>query len=377
MRIGIDARLWNETGVGRYTRNLLRELALIDKKNEYVLFVLSKDVTEIQNYDERIKKNIEEGKWKTHIANIRWHTIAEQIAFPKLLQQENLDLVHFPYFSVPLFYNRQFIVTIHDLIVHHFPTGQASTLPYPLYFLKLQGYKYVISQAAKKSCRILAVSEATKAEVVKHLGVPEDKVVVTYEGIDEATQKEKRKEPIIKEDYFLYVGNAYPHKNLKTLIDAFYIVRQTSPNIKLILAGRNDFFYTRLRRGLLDSVVMLSSPSDGDLVNLYRNTKALVVPSLMEGFGLPSLEAMANGCPVLASDIPSFHEICDKAAVYFNPKSVDDLAQKMRQVLLFSKKERDAYISLGKKRVQHFSWAEMAKETLKVYETCSSASTGI
>src|SRR5690242_4609839 len=128
MRIGIDGRLWNETGVGRYIRNLVWGLQEFDKKNEYVLFI--KKGLKID--DLRLKND----PWKVVETEIHWHSLAEQIKFPQILYKENLDLMHFPYFSLPIFYNKPFVVTIHDLIINHFPTGKASTLPYPLYLMK-------------------------------------------------------------------------------------------------------------------------------------------------------------------------------------------------------------------------------------------------
>jgi len=127
MRIGIDARLWNESGVGRYIRNLVKQLQILDKTNSYVLFVRSEDADRIKNHELKTKDD----NWKFVITDIQWHTIEEQLLFPKILNKENLDLVHFPYFSVPIFYNKPYIVTIHDLILHNFPTGKASTMPAP------------------------------------------------------------------------------------------------------------------------------------------------------------------------------------------------------------------------------------------------------
>src|SRR5882672_11359440 len=128
MRIGIDARLWNETGVGRYIRNLVANLAQIDKTNEYVLFVK----TGFKIKDLGFKND----KWKIVETDIHWHTLKEQLLFPAVLNKENLDLMHFPYFSHPIFYNKPFVVTIHDLIMNHSLTGKASTFPYPLYLMK-------------------------------------------------------------------------------------------------------------------------------------------------------------------------------------------------------------------------------------------------
>ena len=144
MKIGIDARLWNETGVGRYIRNLIRNLHEIDLSNEYILFCRNTDV-------ERIKYEILSNKWKIVSADIRWHSLKEQLKFHQILNRENLDLMHFTYFSVPLFYNRPFIVTIHDLIVYHFQTGKASSLPLPLYKVKHLGYRFLLDHIVKKS----------------------------------------------------------------------------------------------------------------------------------------------------------------------------------------------------------------------------------
>ena len=129
MRIGIDARLWNQTGVGRYIRNLVLNLHDIDKTNNYILFVRKIDFEEIQ-------KQIVNSNWKIVNVNIKWHSLEEQINFPKILEKQKLELIHFPYFSVPVRYKGPFIVTIHDLIMDHFPSGNASTLPTPFYYLK-------------------------------------------------------------------------------------------------------------------------------------------------------------------------------------------------------------------------------------------------
>jgi len=150
MRIGIDARFWNESGVGRYIRNLVFQLEKIDRENEYVLFTTNKNNLKLQN-----------PKWKIIQTSIPWHSVEEQIKFPRLLNSYNLDLVHFPYFSIPVFYNKPFVVTIHDLILHHFPTGQATTLHPIVYQGKRLGYKYIMKRAAKNSKKIIAVSEST------------------------------------------------------------------------------------------------------------------------------------------------------------------------------------------------------------------------
>jgi len=391
MRIGIDARLWSESGVGRYTRNLVGELQKIDKTNEYVLFVLSKD-------SEEIRFKIQDSRFKIQKANIRWHTIEEQLRFPSILNKEKLDLVHFPYFSVPVFYTKPFVVTIHDLILHHFPTGQASTLPFPLYKLKLLGYKFVIAQAAARAQKIITVSFATKQEIIKKLHVDQSKIVVTYEGIDDKIKNSKSQTPnksqntqhkILNTKFFLYVGNAYPHKNLERLVEAFAlfcypefisgshrnkIPKQVRNDTGLVLVGKEDYFYKRLKEkiqkmGLEESIVFYGNATDEELVGLYKNALALVMPSVMEGFGLPVLEAMANTCLVLAADIPALREICADAAIYFDPFAVTDIAKKMREVCFNDVNYFSKNINTGVERAKMFSWEKMAKETLAIYES--------
>jgi len=373
MRIGIDARLWNETGVGRYIRNLVWNLGVLDKKNDYVLFVKS----EFTIQDLKFKSD----KWKLVPTSIQWHSVSEQIQFPKLLDKENLDLVHFPYFSVPVLYNKPYVITIHDMILHHFSTGQASTLPYPLFLAKLQGYKFVIQNAAKKAWKIIAVSNATKKEITNHLKVNHNKIVVIYEGIDkEIFQEETKVKVQLKhEDFFLYVGNAYPHKNLETLITAFEQLQKESPELALIFVGKDDYFYKRIKKliankKLENSVEFLTHISDNELAYLYKKARALVMPSFMEGFGLPIIEAMANDCLVLASDIPAHKEVAAGGALFFDPYSVQDLEIKMKDLVLNAK----SYKNLKEKALdisKDYSWHQMAKETLVIYESSSPTST--
>jgi glycosyltransferase involved in cell wall biosynthesis len=370
MRIGIDVRLWQETGVGRYTRNLVKHLQEIDKKNEYILFALNKD-------RENIKLEISNPRFQVKTADIRWHTFAEQTKLPPILNKEQLDLMHFPYFSVPFLYKKPFVVTIHDLILHHFPTGEASTLPFPFYYVKLLAYKWLIKQAALRAKKILTVSFATKHEINTHLGIKNEKIVVAHEGIDDALVNKQKASVVIKGVYFLYVGNAYPHKNLKTLIDAFVIARSGYTDMKLVLVGKNDYFYERLqeytkKQNLGSSVMFYGHARDYELRSLYANAKALVLPSKMEGFGLPMLEAMSEGCVVIASDIPVFHEIGDTAPLYVDSSDPRDIATSMHHILfnddvVKSKKEK------GLVRSKLFSWKALANSTLKTYES----STGV
>ncbi|MCL4382528.1 MAG: glycosyltransferase [Patescibacteria group bacterium] len=173
MKIGIDARLWKQTGVGRYVQELTSNLAKIDQKNHYLLFFAKNEFEEFKLPGPNFEKMI---------IDIRWHSLKEQIVMPYLLWREKLDLVHFPYFSVPIFYPGKFIVTIHDLILDHFETGKASTLPLFLYKLKRLGYKLVMWVALHRAVKVITVSETTKREIIKHYHLNSEKIAVTYEA---------------------------------------------------------------------------------------------------------------------------------------------------------------------------------------------------
>lgn len=376
MRIGIDCRLWNQTGVGRYTRNLISHLAEIDKTNSYILFFRDEEFNNVELPGENFEK---------HKAAMRWHTIKEQIYLPFLLQRYKLDVVHFPYFSVPTHYQGKFIVTIHDLILDHFDTGEASTLPWIVYKAKRLAYKYVIHTTAAKAKKIIAVSHATKKEIIDHIHINSNKIDVIYEGVGQEISYDKLQISknstisVVRDvPYFLYVGNAYPHKNLARLIEAFTLLVEERPEeLKLVLAGKEDYFYKNLREfvkqiGIEKSVIFCGEVTDEELSLLYKNAQALVLPSLMEGFGLPGLEAMKVQCLVMASAIPAFKEIYKDAAIYFDPMDIVTIKKQLVYVLSLDKKMRETYSKAGIARSKMFSFETMAKETLAIYEAVAS-----
>src|SRR3989339_1308260 len=221
MRIGIDARFYGPIGkgLGRYTQKLVENLEKIDSVNEYFIFLRK------QNFEDYVPKN---KNFQKILADYRWYTWQEQIFFPRLLKKYQLDLLHFPHFNVPLFYRGKSVVTIHDLILIHFPTVRNSTLSPFLYKLKFLAYKMVIKSAIRRSNRVIAVSKFTKKDILENYPeAPNEKVVVTYEACEDycLLSPEKDQEILLKygimKPYILYVGNAYPHKNLERLVLAF------------------------------------------------------------------------------------------------------------------------------------------------------------
>jgi glycosyltransferase involved in cell wall biosynthesis len=217
---------------------------------------------------------------------------------------------------------------------------------------------------------VIAVSESTKKEILRHFDVPAAGVVVTHEGIDETLTRMKPGKRPVKDPYFLYVGNVYPHKNIDVLLRAF---AKVSDRAKLVLVGKDDFFYRRLRHTpafmtLGDRIEIISKSTDSQLANLYRHAEALVFPSRMEGFGLPAIEALALGCPVVVSDIDVFHELLGDVPLYFDPKSEAELAGHLIR-LLDTPMRSPAFTKKASAVAKRYSWKAMAVATHALYES--------
>jgi len=370
MKIGIDARLINETGVGRYIRNLIEQLKELDTENHYVVY-LSKNAF--------LSFVLPNTRWEKRLATPHWHTLWEQVVMPYIFVKDNLDLLHVPYFNIPVFYPGKFIVTIHDLTILHFPTGKASLLSPIAYWLKFFAFKLILAIGLKRTSSIITPSETTKKEIVDHFHIPEKKINVTHEGVDENIRKvrsRKTEDRKYVEPYFLYVGNAYPHKNLERLVDAFgdFSEKNKGKNrYVLLLVGKNDVFYTRLNayvkeKNLDQSVLFYGSADDKTLQELYRGAEAFVFPSLMEGFGLPALEAVSLGTPVICSDIPIFHEILGGLPYYINPDDTYSISLSFFLIVAI----QNAFESRKKERtklLKQYSWKQLAEKTLSIYNS--------
>lgn len=364
MKIVIDARMYQESGVGRYIRNLVKELQKLDKKNQYYVLLLAKD------------KNIPlRSNFNKMIADFPWYGIREQFKLPALLSSLNPDLVHFPHFNAPLFYQGRFVVTIHDLIHQHFAMKRATTLDPLTYRLKQLGYKKVFKKAINKSEKILVPSNFVKKGLASEWRVDGEKVVVTPEAVDQKIIKKSQislKKWNIRKPYIFYVGNAHPHKNIEGLIKAYLIVKQKKPNLSLVLSGNDHYFWQRIKMdpdNHRDNIVYTGFISDEQLVALYKKAECFVMPSFEEGFGIPLLEAMACSCPVISSNAGALPEVGGDGAIYFDPKNTGDIAGKISQVLN-NGELRKKLIEKGLRRYKDFSWERLAKQTLEVYSKC-------
>jgi len=374
MHIVIDARFVGpeQTGLGRYTEELIHGLESLDSENRYTL-LLSREG--MGYYHPRASN------FRTVEADFAWYSLREQLGMPKLLKSLRPDLVHFCHFNVPVRWHHPFVVTIHDLIKDEFKGKESTTRSSLVYTLKHWGYRRTIRHAIVKSKAVITISEGSKAKILKRYRVPFKKFFITYEAADptfakyrklEISDSDKRQlasKYKIKFPFLLYVGNAYPYKNLNRLLRA---LKEVDPKYSLVNPCARSVFYERLGEeaqdlGLKSRVILPGFVPDEDLAKLYRTATAYVFPSLSEGFGLPLLEAQMAGLPVVASKAPPLPEIGGQGAHYFDPYDVSDMAAKINEVIT-DENLRHQLVRQGDENLQRFNWEKTARETLSVYQ---------
>lgn len=368
MKVGIDARFWSQTGIGRYIREIVGELAKQDTQNQYVIFLMANDFDSVT-----LPSNFKKIKTTAH-----WHSFSEQIILPMLYLREKLDLLFVPHFNVPIFYPGKFVATIHDLTVLRVRTGRVTTLPYPIYAIKYLAAFLAHLVAIKRSQKIFTVSQFVKNDLVQTFKVDPKKIVLTPNAVDGSFYQRPDNEIVavlqrykIVKPYLFYVGNGYPHKNLERLIKAFEIVLKDFPNLTLVLGGKQNFFYNRLEK---ESASLVASGrlvypgfiNDVDLPALYSGAEAFVNPSLYEGFGIQTLEAFACVCKVICSNATSLPEIGGDLADYFDPRNVNNMAEVIKSALV---KTSSDFVTKAKARANQFSWESSAQTILETIKS--------
>jgi len=374
--IGIDARIYSlPGGLGRYTRELIYGLEKVDQDNDYFVFL------DREGYDHYQPKN---PNFKKVLADVGWYGFAEQIKMPPIWKSVNPDLMHFTHFNKSIFYRRPYVVTIHDLTYSTSAKEglKISKLPPIIYTIKYLVYERVIKDVIKKAKKIIVPSYNSKKEIISAYRINSDKVKVTYESVDPDFTPDERKQifkeledrfAIKKEKFFVYVGNASPHKNLKRLILAFDILCKEKKDFQLVLAGKKEKFYTVLEDWVIKNnigdgrIIFTGVVTDDELKALLANSYACTFPSLAEGFGIPPMEAMACGTPVLTSATSCLPEIFENSVIYFNPYLETSIAEKMKMIIE-NPRLRKEFIEAGFDYIKKFSWEKMARETLDVYE---------
>jgi glycosyltransferase involved in cell wall biosynthesis len=370
MRIGIDARsvLKQRTGVGSYTFNLIKNLSKLDQENRYVLFYshhknVKAAIPQIDNPNFESKFI----RFPNKLLNLLWGTVK----MPKIdwLVGE-VDLYHSPNYTLNMLGRGRSLMTIHDL----------SFLAYRQYSLASGRWHYAfkIRNYAQQVDAIAADSKSTKSEILKYLKVPEEKIHVIYLGHSPAFQplpeSEHRQRILekykIKGDFILYVGTLEPRKNLKGLIQA-YAQSRARDDFLLVLAGGKGWKYRHIFRlvhklKLENQVVFCGYVPDSDLPELYNKAAVFVYPSFYEGFGLPPLEAMACGTPVIVSHTTSLPEVVGDAGVYVDPLDTEQISHSIDTVLSDTKLH-NALRGRGLERAKMFSWEKTTRETMKLY----------
>jgi len=352
--------LSNATGVGMYLVNLVDALSRIDENNEYLLFSSSwKERYPSVHYPGNFKA--QDFRWPVRVLNYCWNHLSHpHIEF---LLHTPVDIVHSPTPLVIPSRGARIITTVHDLYFYTHPADAVREMK--------NVYPNLVKKHCLRSDAIIAVSDYTKRQLVEILQVPSSQIYTIRHGSDpyfleQATTSEKThvlSRFKIRSPFFLFVGTQEPRKNLATLIRAFLNLREEP---FLVIAGPKGWGPDFGKEFSRERIVMTEYVSKRDLRALYQQATAVVFPSFDEGFGLPLLEGMSSGIPVLASRIPAFQEVCNNSCLYFDPANVEELTEKMEAV--FHQTDlRNTLIAKGKERVKHFSWKETAQKTLDLY----------
>ena len=364
MRIGVDVRLFyhRPAGISWYTIRLLKALAQVDAQNSYVLL----------QHRKQAKPLVEAQQFSRQTLFTPTHHRFEQWPLSIETGLMNLDLIHSPDFIPPMHNRIPSVITIHDL----------AFLLYPQFITAASARYYgQVEDAVKRANRIIAVSQSTKRDIIKLLGAPESKIDVIYEAaapLYRRISREAAKEILaeahleLPEQFILSVGTIEPRKNLKTLIHAYHHLRQRyHVDVPLVLAGASGWLAEDVHElvttlGLEQNVHFLGRMSNEQLLALFNLTTVLAHPAHYEGFGLPPLEAMACGAPVVCSDAGSLPEVVADAAILAAPEDDEAWTVALHRVLSDTHLQ-ESLRQKGRARAKAFSWEKAARETLDTY----------
>jgi glycosyltransferase involved in cell wall biosynthesis len=355
IRIGVNALYLIPGGVGGteiYLRELLSALAELDQVNEYLVF------TNLETQSDLVPKQAN-FHWKPQAVHARFRPariLWEQIVLPVEAARYRLDVLFNPGFTAPVFAPCRQVTVFHDL--------QHKRHPEYFRWFDLPFWRFLLWAAAHRSDRLIAVSEATRSDLLRFYRIPRESVAVISHGVEPAFSRLDRSHT---ESYLLCVSTLHPHKNLPRLIRAY---GRTKRDFRLILAGLRGFHAEEIERqidemGLRESVQITGWVPRDELYSLYARARAFVYPSMFEGFGMPVLEAMAAGIPVACSDIPPLREVAADAALFFDPLNEDGITAAIER-LMNDESLQERLAQAGRERARGFTWQRSAEQTLQV-----------
>jgi glycosyltransferase involved in cell wall biosynthesis len=379
LHIVIDARRIRDFGIGTYIRSLIHALAGLDTENRYTVVTRPGEARTLGGLPE---------SFQTAICDRSDHSVLDHVLFPMFLRSLRPDLVHIPLNRVPLLMIKPYVVTIHDMANLFFDEEEHSVV-------RMQLRRYRFRRGLIRANRVIAVSDATRRDVENQLGVPPSRIRRVYNAPDPgflapqdqahceapATTVEERGRIMeryqINYPFLLYAGNIRRHKNVPRLVEAFAVLREqlaTHPEyseLRLVIIGDTISQYPAVRQAVIKSkmeqvVRFLGFVPFETLRCFYESAAAFVFPSRYEGFGLPPLEAMACGTPVVTSNVSSLPEVVGDAAMLVNPENVFDIARGIREVLL-NGALRQELIRRGRQQASRFSWERTAMQVLEIY----------
>ena len=357
MHIVIDARVIN-SGTGTYVRELLNHLQQVDTSTDYTVLVPSKDI----DYWKPTSPN-----FTVMAADFDNYSLAEQFGYKKFLESLAPDLVHFCMPQQPVFYRGRRVTTFHDMTLLKVYNSDKNWL---VFHAKQLIGRWVWKRVAKISNHIIAISENTRQEYMEYAAIPPEKISVVYEAATESKSSLAPYARLPYKEFIMYVGQQPDYKNIRRLGEAHQQLLQQYPDLGLVLVGRlkedakrNQDYFTA--RGFTNIHFTDYIPDD-QRDWLFTQAKAYVFPSLMEGFGLPPLEAMTYGTPVVSSNASCMPEILGDAPVYFDPTDINDMALKIGEVL-GDEALRAQMIERGYRQVAKYSWERTAQQTHDIY----------
>jgi glycosyltransferase involved in cell wall biosynthesis len=366
MRIALDVRKINDFGIGTYIRNLIKHLPRVDQETEYFLLCFAQD--------EELVRSLNQHFTPVRVTSPNY-SVREHIGIPATLRRLRVQLFHSPHYVLPMLTPCRSVVTVHDVIHLLFPQYLPSRLA-------SHYARYMIRRALEKTELVLTVSDSSKRDLLTFFEVSPDKVVVIPNGIDSSITEGLSVQELarVKERFqifgrtVLFVGNIKPHKNVERLIAAFAKVREDPEysDLTLIVVGDDISKYPSLRRTVerhrvRGHVRFFGFVPELTLVALYKTADVFAFPSLYEGFGLPPLEAMANGTPVVTSNISSLPEVVGDAALTVDPYNIDQIAKAIGQILS-DRALRSRLIADGYERAKQFSWESSVAQVHQAYQ---------